>query len=49
MNNKYFDIWFVLGDTPIYLRILFYLATQPWALLMNEYENINYWKNQKNQ
>ena len=32
---------------PIYLRILFYLATKLWALWSNKCENVHDWKKQK--
>ena len=38
-----------LGETTIYLRILIYLAKKSWALWINKYENLHYWKRQENQ
>ena len=34
-------------DTPIYLRVLFYLDTKFWFLWINKYENLHYWKKKK--
>ena len=33
---------------PIYFRILFYWATKLWALGINKFENVHYWKKEKN-
>ena len=39
---------FLFVWTPIYLRILFYLATKLWFLWRNKRGNVHYWKNQEN-
>ena len=38
----------IFGETPIYLKLFIYLATKFWALWINKYENLHYWKKQKN-
>ena len=34
----------IFFKTPVYLRMLSYLATKLWDLWINKYENLHYWK-----
>ena len=41
------DVNIYIGETPIYLRILIYLAKLLWYIWINKYGNLHYWKKPK--